>query len=118
MSDAPTNQFLIEFGIDEMSTRDLTHRVTQIIAKNIKISDESGSDVLRCELDKSACVRDIVRFIDREDLTPVDAQWMFFVFGVIITNEGWLQEISQTEHAARRLLATPNAAMATLNKEE
>lgn len=105
MSDAPGNKFLFEFGIDEKSTRILTCRVTQIVAANLKISDEPGSDWLRCDLDKSACVRDIVRYIDCEDLTTIDAQWMFFVFGATIANDDRLREIAQAEHTARKLFA-------------
>ena len=109
MSDAPVNQFLIEFGIDEKSTQVLTRRVTQIIAKNLKISNKPGSDVLRCDLDKSACVRDIVRYIDCEDLTPIDAQWMFFVFGATIANDDRLREIAQAKDATYRLFAAMGA---------
>lgn len=79
-------------------------RVTHIIADNLKITDEPGSDMVQCDLDKSACVRDIVRFIEREDLTIVEAQWMFFVFGLTIGNDGRLREIAQAECTARRLL--------------
>ena len=106
MSDTPKNQFLFEFGIDEKSTRILTCRVTQIIAGNLKISDEQGSDVLRCDLDKSACVRDIVRYIDCEDLTAIDAQWMFFAFGASIGNNDRLCEIARAEYTARQLFET------------
>ena len=102
MSDAPTNQFLFEFGINEKSARILTCRVTKIIAENLKISEKSGSDWLRCDLDKSACVRDIVRYIDCEDLDTIRAQWMFFVFGATIANDDRLREIAQAEHTARR----------------
>lgn len=105
MSDTPKNQFLFEFGIDESRTRKLTCRVTQIVAKNIKITDEPGSDVLRCNLDKSMCVRDIVRYIDCEDLNTIDAQWMFFAFGATIGNDDRLCEIAREEYVARRLFA-------------
>ncbi len=104
MSDAPTNKFLIEFGIDEKSTHVLTRRVTHIIAKNLKISGEEGSDVLRCDLDKSACVRDIVQYIECEDLTIIDAQWMFFAFGATIADYGRLRAIAQSKYATRRML--------------
>ena len=103
MSDAPVNRFLFEFGIDEKSTRILTCRVTQIIAENMKISDKPGNDWLQCDIDKSACVRDIVRYIDCEDLTPIDAQWMFFAFGATIANNDMLRKIAQEEHTAREL---------------
>ena len=105
MSDAPKNQFLFEFGIDEEGARELARRVTQIVAKNIKITDEPGSDVLRCDLDKGACVRDIVRYIDCEDLSTIDAQWMFFAFGTTIANDDRLCEIAREEYTARRLFA-------------
>lgn len=112
MSDAPENQFLIEFGIDEKSARELMCRVTQIIAKNLKISDEPESDVLRCDLDKSACVRDIVQYIECKGLATIDAQWMFFTFGASIGNNDRLCEIAQAEYTARRLFETLKTATA------
>ena len=105
MSDAPKNQFLFEFGIDEESTRELTRRVTQIVARNIKITDEPGSDVLRCDLDKGACVRDIVRVIECSDLSIVESQWLFFAFGTTIGNDDRLCEIAREEYVSRRLFA-------------
>lgn len=105
MSDTPKNQFLYEFGIDESRARDLIHRVTQIVAKNLKISKEPGSDVLRCGLDKSACVRDIVRVIECSDLSIVESQWLFFAFGTTIGNDDRLCEIAREEHTARELFA-------------
>jgi hypothetical protein len=105
MSDAPKNQFLFEFGIDENRTHELTRRVTQIVAKNIKITDEPGSDVLRCDLDKGACVRDIVRVIECSDLSIVESQWLFFAFGTTIGNDDRLCEIAREEYVSRRLFA-------------
>jgi len=109
MSDTPTNQFLFNFGIDEKRTHALTCRVTQIIAENLKTSDKSGSDVLRCNLDKSACVKDIVWYIDCEDLNTVEAQWMFFAFVATIANDDRLCEIARTKYAALRLFTTMGA---------
>lgn len=106
MSDAPEKQFLLEFGIGKKRARDLTCRVTQIIAKNFKISDEPGSDVLQCDLDKSACVRDIVQYIECKGLTIVDSQWMFFAFGMITGNDDWVYDIARAEYTARRLFET------------
>lgn len=103
MSDTPENQFLVEFGIDESRARFLIRRVTQIVVKNLKISNEPGSDAVRYSLDRCMCVRDIVQYIECEDLSTVDAQWMFFAFGKIIGNDHWLYEIAQTEYTARRL---------------
>lgn len=108
MSDTPRNQFLYEFGINEKRARDLICRVTQIVAKNIQISNESGSDVLRCDLDKSGCVWDIVQYIEREDLSTVDAQWMFYAFGAATENHDQLREIARAEHTARELFAALN----------
>lgn len=105
MSDTPKNQFLFDFGIDEESTRALTRRVTQIIAENLKITDVPGSDVLRCDLDKSACVRDIVRVIECSDLSIVESQWLFFSFGATIGNDDRLCEIAREEYVSRRLFA-------------
>ena len=104
MSDAPKNPFLYEFGITESRARDLMYRVTKIVAKNIQISNEPGSDVVRYDLDKSGCVRDIVQYIEYEDLDTVNAQWMFFAFGEIVGNDDWLYEIARAEYTARRLL--------------
>lgn len=106
MSDAPEKQFLLEFGINEKRARALMCRVTQIIAKNLKISNEPGSDVLQCDLDKSGCVWDIVQYIEREDLTIVDSQWMFFAFGASIGNNDRLSEIARAEYTARQLFET------------
>lgn len=102
MSDAPKNQFLYEFGIDEESAHCLISRVTRIVAKNLKISDEPGSDVLRYDLDKSACVRDIVRFIECSDLSIVESQWLFFAFGATIGNDDLICEIAREEYVTRR----------------
>ncbi len=103
MSDTPKNQFLYEFGIDEKRTRTLTCRVTQIIAKNLRISEVPGSDVVQCNLDKSACVRDIVRYIECAGLSTIDAQWMFYAFGSTIENDDRLCEIARAENTAREL---------------
>lgn len=116
MSDTPENQFLYEFGIDENRARKLTCRVRQIVAKNLKIADEPGSDVLRCDLDKSMCVRDIVRYIDCKDLGTVEAQWMFFVFGMTIANDDRLCEIARAEHTARKLLEALNTMEVSFGK--
>lgn len=105
MSDTPKNQFLFEFGIDEEGARELARRVTRIVVKNLKIAKVPGCNVLRCDLDKSACVRDIVRYIDCEDLSTIDAQWMFFAFGTTIGNDDRLCEIAREEYIARRLFA-------------
>lgn len=106
MSDAPENQFLYEFGINEKRACDLMYRVTQIIAKNLKISNEPGSDVLQCDLDKSGCVLDIVQYIERENLSIVDSQWMFYAFGISIGNNDRLCEITRAEYTARQLFET------------
>ena len=103
MSDTPKNPFLFEFGINEKRALGLMSRVTKIIAENLKIANEPGSDMLQCDLDKSACVRDIVQYIEREDLSTVDAQWMFFAFGLTIGNNGRLRVIAWEEYTARRL---------------
>jgi len=105
MSDTPKNQFLFEFGIDDEGARALSRRVTQIVAKNLKIADKPGSDVLRCDLDKSACVRDIVRVIECSDLSIVESQWLFFAFGATIGNDDRLCEIAREEYVSRRLFA-------------
>lgn len=101
MSDTPTNQFLHEFGIAESHARYLIYRVTKIVAKNLQIFNESG--VMRYGLDKSGCVRDIVQYIEYEDLDTVDAQWMFFAFGGILGNDDWVYEIARAEYTAHRL---------------
>lgn len=106
MSDTPRNQFLYEFGINEKRARDLICRVKQIVAKNLKISNEPGSDVVRYDLDKSGCVWDIVQYIEREDLSIVDSQWMFYAFGEIVGNDDRVYEIAQAEYTARRLFET------------
>ncbi|NLM31063.1 MAG: hypothetical protein GX216_11720 [Methanomicrobiales archaeon] len=106
MSDTPKNQFLYEFGIAESRARFLIRRVTQIVVKNLKIWNEPGSDVVRCGLDKSGCVRDIVQYIEYEDLDTVDAQWMFFAFGASIGNNDRLCEIARAEYTARQLFET------------
>ena len=103
MSDAPEKQFLLEFGIDENRARFLIRRVTQIVAKNLKISNVPGSDGVRYNIDKSACVRDIVQYIEYEDLETVAAQWMFFAFGEIIGNDDWVNEIARAGYTAHRL---------------
>lgn len=105
MSDTPKNQFLFEFGIDDEGARALSRRVTQIVAKNLKIADTPGGDVLWCDLDKSACVRDIVRVIECSDLSIVEAQWMFLAFGATFANDDRLCEIAREEYTARRLFA-------------
>ena len=106
MSDAPEKQFLLEFGIGKKRACALMCRVTQIIAKNLKISDEPGSDVLQCVLDKGACVRDIVQYIECKGLSTIDAQWMFFAFGASIGNDDRLCEIARAEYTARQLFET------------
>ena len=103
MSDAPEKQFLLEFGINESRARDLICQVTQIVAKNLQIFNESGSDAVRYGLSKSGCVWDIVQYIEREDLRIVDSQWMFFAFGEIVGNDDWVYEIARAEYTARRL---------------
>ena len=103
MSDDPKNQFLYEFGIAESRARDLIYRVTKIVAKNLQIVNESESGVVRYGLDKSGCVRDIVQYIEYEDLDVVDAQWMFFALGEIVGNDDWVYEIARAEYTARRL---------------
>ena len=105
MSDTPENQFLFEFGIDEKRARAMTCRVTRIVVKNLKIAKVPGCNVLRCDLDKSACVRDIVRYIDSEGLSTIDAQWMFYAFGSTIGNDNRLCEIAREVYVSRRLFA-------------
>lgn len=116
MSDAPKNQFLFEFGIDEEGADELARRVTRIVATNLKIADEPGSDVLRCDLDKSACVRDIVRVIECSDLSIAESQWLFFVFGMTIANDDRLCEITRAEHIARKLLEALNTMEVSFGK--
>lgn len=103
MSDTPKNQFLYEFGINEKRARDLICQVTKIVAKNLQFPNEPGSDAVRYGLDKSGCVWDIVQYIEREDLSTVDAQWMFFAFGMIIGHDDWVYDIARAEYTARRL---------------
>lgn len=118
MSDTPKNQFLYEFGIAESRARDLIYRVTKIVAKNLQIFNEPGSDVVRYGLDKSGCVRDIVQYIDYEDLDTVDAQWMFFAFGEIVGNDDWVYEIARAEYTAHRLFEICQRETAQDTQEE